>query len=53
MSEYEVVSMIDGKVLKVKALCAADALFTVIGWDDEVIVRDGYIQGGGWKVKSA
>jgi hypothetical protein len=50
MAEYEVVSLIDGKVVKVKALNAADALLSVIGWADEVVVRDGYIQGGGWKV---
>jgi hypothetical protein len=50
LAEYQVVSLIDGKVVKVKALSPVDALLTVIGWADEIINRDGYIQGGGWKV---
>jgi hypothetical protein len=50
MAEYEVVSMTDGKVLLVKALSHVDALLTVIGWADEIIKRDGYLEGGGWKV---
>ena len=50
MAEYEVVSMTDGKVLLVKAMCAADALFTVIGWADDVAITDGWLMGGGWKV---
>lgn len=51
MSEYEVVNIRTGKVLKVKALNAADALLTVIGWADEIVVIDGYITGGVWKVR--
>jgi hypothetical protein len=50
MSEYEVIHIRTGKVLKVEALKPSDALLTVIGWADEIVVIDGYLVGGMWKV---
>jgi hypothetical protein len=35
------------------ALSPVDALLTVIGWADEIVVIDGYLVGGGWKVRNA
>jgi hypothetical protein len=52
MSEYEVVRISDGKVIKLPALSPADALLAVIGWADEIVQRDGYLVGGGWKVRN-